>query len=450
MRSKTAVNHELQALIEDCDVSHAAIARQVVLLGRTDYGLRLAYDYRSVGRWLRGAVPDPPAPKLLASVLTRMLGRQVTIHDLGFHNGDSIRQSLMLHSGPADTVGAVTQLWRAAVERRAFMHTSAAFVTALAVEAALDWRDTPARASTRRASGTLVTEVDVEGIRRARDEFRTLDHVHGGGYALGWLEQYLHGEVSPLLQGRYTDQVGRELFLAAATLSDMAGWMAMDAGFQSLGQRFYTQAADLAKHAGDSAYGAYVLGNLATQALFVGQTRTAVRLARSARAAGGRAATPGLTARITLTEARAHALIGDAHETMRALRIADKAMDRSGAEPDWLGVFTPAHYCGSVMHALRDLDKPGDAERYAAGALDLPAANARTHALHSVLHATVLADCSELEGAVEVARPIQQSASALKSKRLGQRLDEFAQRLAAHQSVPAVAGYLQADAYRRR
>jgi hypothetical protein len=27
----------------------------------------------------------------------------------------------------------------------------------------------------------------------------------GGGYALSWLEQYLHTEVAPLLRGRYTD-----------------------------------------------------------------------------------------------------------------------------------------------------------------------------------------------------------------------------------------------------
>jgi hypothetical protein len=452
VKAAATVNHELAALIEDADVSHAQLARQVVLLGKTEYGLRLAYDYRSVGRWLRGAVPDPPAPKLLASVLSRLLGRTLTLHDLGFQRGDAIRASLLLASRPADTVGTVTELWRAVVERRAFMHTSAAFVAALAVEATLDWRDTPASASVRQETGTrAVTDSDVEMIRQARDDFRRLDHVHGGGYALSWLEHYLHTEVAPLLQGRYTDRLGRDLFLAAATLTDMAGWMSMDAGFQSLGQRFYTQAAALAKHAGDNAYGAYVLGNLATQALFLGQTRTAIRLARSARAVGGRAATPALTARITLTEARALALTGDSYRTRRALRTADRAMNRAGmGAPEWLGVFTPGHYAGLVMHTLRDLGQAAEAQRYAADALNLPAVNARTHALHSVLHATVLADRGELDGAVEVARPVQSSAGTLKSKRLSQRLDEFAHRLTPHQDLTLIAGYLQADALRHR
>ncbi|WP_329426202.1 hypothetical protein OG339_39005 [Streptosporangium sp. NBC_01495] len=333
------------------------------------------------------------------------------------------------------------------MERRRFLQSSA-FVTALAVEAALDWRDTPAEAFTGRETGTsAVTDADVERLQQARDEFRHLDHVHGGGYALSWLEGYLHTEVAPLLQGRYSDSVGGDLFVAAATLTDMAGWMAMDVGHQGLAQRFYTQAAGLAKHAGDSAYGAYVLGNLATQALFVGQTRTAVRLARSARNAGGRAIPPTLTARITTTEARAHALIGDAHETRRTLQIAERAMARSDPahDPDWLGVFTPAHYSGSVMHALRDLGDAKTAARHAADAMDLPAANARTRALHTVLHATVLAERGDLDGAVEIARPVQQAAAGIKSQRLDQRLDEFAERLAPHRSAPVVAAYLEAN-----
>ncbi|GAA0827801.1 hypothetical protein ACFQVD_36250 [Streptosporangium amethystogenes subsp. fukuiense] len=53
---RSITNHELDALIVECGLSHAALARQVVHLGATEHGLRLAYDYRSVGRWLRGAV----------------------------------------------------------------------------------------------------------------------------------------------------------------------------------------------------------------------------------------------------------------------------------------------------------------------------------------------------------------------------------------------------------
>lgn len=444
--TRQTVNHELDALIKESGLAHAALARQIARLGGAEFGLRLAYDYRSVGRWLGGAVPEPPVPALLATVLTRLLGRTVTVHQLGFDRGDMIRRSLIVPISPAVTVETVTELWRASVERRRFLQGSS-FVTALAIEAALDWRDTPARASTERGTGSpTITNADIARLQQARNEFRHLDHIHGGGYALTWLEEYLHAEVAPLLRGRYSDSVGGDLFVIAATLTNMAGWMAMDVGQQGLAQRFYTQAAGLAKHAGDSAYGAYVLGNLATQALFLGQTRTAVRLARTARNAGGRAITPTLTARITVTEARAHALIGDVHETYRALQIADRAMARSNPahDPDWLGVFTPAHYSGSVMHALRDLGNAEAAAHHAPSAMDLPETNARTRALHAVLHATVLSERGELDGAIELARPIQQASAGIKSRRLDRRLDEFAERLAPHRDSSAVADYLEA------
>lgn len=446
--SQPIVNHELNVLIAEAGLSHAALARQVVHLGASERGLRLAYDYRSIGRWLKGAVPDPPTPALLTTVLSRILGRPLTVHQLGFQHGDKIQRCFSISPSPAVTVAAVTDLWRTAVERRSFLHHSATFVTALAVEAALDWRDAPAAASVGRAEGArTVTDADVERLRQAEREFKHLDHAHGGGYALTWLESYLTSEVAPLLHGRYSDQTGRELFMAAAGLTNMAGWMAMDAGHQGLAQRSYTQAAALAKHAGNSAYGAYVLGNMATQALFVGETRTAVRLARSACHAGGRAAPATLTARITVAEARAHALLGDAHETHRALRAAERAMARSAPDrdPDWLEVFSPAHYSGSVMHALRDLGDARTAEQHAADALNIPAENIRTRALHTVLHATVLAEQRELDGAVEAARLVQQAAAGVKSQRVRQRLDELASRLAPYRASSVIADYLEAD-----
>ena len=54
------LNYELAALLAEAGYSREALARQVARQARQDFGLRLAYDYRSVGRWLRGSVPEPP------------------------------------------------------------------------------------------------------------------------------------------------------------------------------------------------------------------------------------------------------------------------------------------------------------------------------------------------------------------------------------------------------
>ncbi|GAA3759573.1 hypothetical protein GCM10022225_51310 [Plantactinospora mayteni] len=86
------------------------------------------------------------------------------------------------------------------MQRRRFLQD--VFVTALAVEAALDWRDMPPAASVARAIGTrVVTAADVNRLWQARTEFAQLDHILGGGYALSWLVQHLDTEVAPLLNG---------------------------------------------------------------------------------------------------------------------------------------------------------------------------------------------------------------------------------------------------------
>ena len=134
--------------------------------------------------------------------------------------------------------------------------------------------------------------------------------------------------------------------------------MAFDQGkSHGLAQRFFIQALGLARQAGDRVYGAHIMSNLATQALFLDHGNEATRLARAAISGAGNAATPTLLARLSVTEARGFALLGDHRETRAAIRRADKAMDRSdpALDPAWLTSYSPAHHAGSVMHALRDL-----------------------------------------------------------------------------------------------
>jgi len=95
------------------------------------------------------------------------------------------------------------------------------------------------------------------------------------------------------------------------------------------------------------------------------------------------------------------------------------------------------------MHALRDLGRYEEAARYAADALDLPSENVRTHALHTVLYASVLAARGDLDGATGIALQVRSAATAIKSTRLNDRLGEFAARLAPHRAARVAADYLQ-------
>jgi hypothetical protein len=439
-------NHELAALIQAAGRSHAALARKVNTAVAGRHGLDLRYDQASVYWWLRGRVPADPVPGLLAEILSDWLGRAVQVADLGFTDPGG-HLGLALAATPGQAVISASELWRHVLQRRIFLGSG--FVIAATVGAGFDWHFTPVpgpAAITRRGGTRAVGLADVERIRQARAEFEAMDRVHGGGHAFTWLADYLDREVTPLLAGQYNAPVGRELFAAASSLTELGGWMAYDQGkSHGLAQRFFIQALSLARQSGDRAYSAHIVSNLATQALFLDHGTEAARLARAARSGAGRAATPTLLARLAAVEARGWALGGDQHETQAAIRRAEKAIGRSNqaADPSWLATYTPAHHAGSIMHALRDLGAYREAARHAAAALDLPETNVRARALHRTLLATVQAGQGNLDAACATATDALTAAASLTSARLNARLRDFTRRVRASQQQPAVRDYME-------
>jgi hypothetical protein len=439
-------NHELAALIQAAGRSHAALARKVNTAAAGRSGLDLRYDQASVYWWLRGRVPADPVPGLLAEILSDWLGRLVQVADLGFTDPGG-QLGLTLAAAPGQAAESASELWRHVLQRRVFLGSG--FVIAATVGAGFDWHFTPAPGPTaisRRDGARAAGSADAERLRMARDEFETLDRVHGGGHAFTWLADYLDREVTPLLEGRYSAPVGRELFAAASSLTALAGWMAFDHGkSQGLAQRFFIQALSLSRQSGDRAYGAHVVSNLATQALFLDHGTEAAQLARAARSGAGRAATPTLIARLATVEARGWALAGDQHEMAAAIRRAENAMNRSdpSADPSWLATYTPAHHAGSIMHALRDLGCYRQAARHAGAALDLPEINVRTRALHQTLLATVQAGQGDLDTACATASSALTAAASVTSARLNERLRDYTRRVRAYHDQPAVRDYAE-------
>ncbi|MEU8247272.1 hypothetical protein [Nonomuraea sp. NPDC048916] len=443
MQGRPVTNHDLAALITTSGRSHGAVARKVNTLAADRHKLDLRYDQASVYWWLRGRVPDAPVPQLLADILGSWLGRPIEVDDLGFTDRGG-QLGLAVATSADQAAATASELWKQVNQRRTLV--GSAFVLSAAVGAGFDWHFAPARATTDRPVGDrTVGMADVERLHKARLEFIALDRANGGGHAFTWLVDHLDRAVTPLLAGRYTTPVGRELFSAVASLTELAGWMAFDQHHtfgQGVAQRFFIQALSMARQSGDRAYAAHVLSNLATQALFLNHGAEAARLARAARSGAGRAATQTLAARLAVVEARGWALVGDRREARAAIRRADQAMSRSqpGADPGWLSTFTPAHHAGSVMHALRDLGLHAEAARHAGAALDLPDSNVRTRALHQVLLATVHAGRSDIDAACATAQQALTIYPHLASARLRARLLDFARRLP-QQDVRCVREY---------
>lgn len=444
MQGRPVTNHELAALIIASGRSHGALARKVNTVAANQHRVDLRYDQASVYWWLRGRVPEPPVPDVLATIFRDWLRRPISVDDLGFT--DRTQLALTVAADASQAAEAASGLWRHIVQRRTI---SSAFVLPAAVSAGFDWHFAPTRPAEGRAQGDRpVSSADVERLHQTRAEFIALDRANGGGHAFAWLVDHLDRAVTPLLAGRYSAAISRDLFCAIAALTELAGWMAFDQHRtlgQGIAQRFFIQALSLARQSGDRAYAAHILSNLATQALFLDHGSEAARLARAARSGAGRAATPTLQARLAVVEARGWALAGDRREARAALRRADLAMARSNpaADPGWLATFTPAHHAGSVMHALRDLGLYDEAERHAGLALDLPASNVRARALHRVLVATVHVGRGDLDAACETARHALAASPYLASARLEARIRDVDRWLRPHRDVRCVRDYIE-------
>jgi tetratricopeptide (TPR) repeat protein len=431
-------NGRLAALIAEAGMSHAAFARQVNHLGgQPGFGsLDLRYDSSSVHRWLRGAAPTAPTPALIAAVLARKLRRPVNAEQLLAVGEDFLEF-------PASAVAAADSaiaLWRQIVHRRDVLRYS--FVAAAGLDAGWRWAFAPAAVQVTGGGVHSVGMADVERLLAARRDFADLDRRHGGGHARAWLTDYLDREVAPLLHGSYRDEVGRALFAAAAILTETAGYMAFDDGEHGLSQRFSIQSLALAKHAGDTAFGSYVMSNMAAQLVHLGDGPKAAQMARAA-SASTRRAPASLLARLHTTEARGHALAGDVSECRAALRRADKALHKAepSTAPGWLGASSPAHHAGSAMHCLYDLGQYAEAARHSREALELPPDNIRARALHQILLARVQIGLGQIELSCETATTALQATTRLRSRRLRDRIREYDAGLAPYNATAPVKAW---------
>jgi len=442
--ARAVTNHELEALLDEAGYGHGhgAFARQVNHAARDQGHLR--YDASTVYWWLRGRCPDRYVQELITTVLTRRIGRTITVDDLGL-GGEDTQVGLHYPGSPGEAVEIGSRLWRLTVQRGDLL-AAAPFVVAAALNTGFAWRYDPADASVAHHGSRRILDSDITALQLFAGQFADLDRKHGGGahHTRAMMSDFLYRRVSPMLHGTYTDVVGRRLMTAAATIAGQLAFMSYDAGEHGAAQRHSTTALRLAKAADDSLYGAHLLANLATQAIYLGHGSEAVRLARAALDGAGRAPA-SVRARLHTTEASAHAVAGDRRACTTALAKASRALARSrpGDAPAWAGYFSPAHFAGTALRCHRDLRLHRQAVRYGAAALDVPAGNLRTRALHTALLASTHAAAGELDEACHLGHQTIQHSRTISSGRVQHRLAELAQALTPHRSVAGVADFFE-------
>jgi transcriptional regulator with XRE-family HTH domain len=276
---------------------------------------------------------------------------------------------------------------------------------------------------------------DVEVLRETTCAFRQLDNRFGGGHGRGAVAAFLTSEVEPvLMEARFARGVRRDFLRASAELHQLAGWMAYDVADEQAGRNHLRDALRLASEAEDDALSAEMLAAMSHQAAFHRHADDAIDLSLAARRSATRAGAPALHAEAAALEAHGLALKGDIRGSIAALQRAEKAFLSATASntPPWLRYFDEAYLSAKFAHALRDLARPDDAERFARSSLQMSDGYERGRLFNTALLATILVDRGHVDEAVEHAHIAVGMAGRVRSARARHYLHDVAVRLSPH------------------
>jgi tetratricopeptide (TPR) repeat protein len=415
-------NHRLAALIAEAGFSKKGLAARVIRAGELRGHRDLKFNHSSVERWLRGDRPRPPTPDLLTEVLSAALGRPVTLTDLGMPR-DQQSADTALHMQPTtvQTARVTHGLAESDLEQRKVLLGAGFDLTAFS-SAALRWLVSPRIAINGSNGNRRIGAADILAIREAIQAFRVLDNRLGGGRIRPTVVSYLHADIAPLLSdARCTDHVRRQLFSAAAELSQLCGWQAHDLEMQGLAQRYLVQALSMARFAQDESLGGEILAAMSQQAVYVAQADQAIDMAQAAQAAARRAGLKVLQTEAIVMEAHGHALAQDSDTCAHTLRRAETVFGQATTAdvPPWLGYFDQAYFAAKIAHCFRALEQGRLAEKYALRSLDMnpdyvrgKAFNVALLAMSYTLQGEVEQACTRGRQAVDLARNLD-SARAL-------------------------------------
>jgi hypothetical protein len=415
-------NGQLAEVMRRADCSNTGLASRVRTVAHEN-GVELKCTHVDVGRWLKGVTPRPATARFIATALSRKAGIRFTVDDIGMGASET---PATLESGldySADASGAGQRLL--GLTRRELggdlLVLGAAVVPSAWPDPMLRWLlSRPEPLSAGRGARLNVGDSDVQAIRTTVQIFMKMDFQFGGGHARAALAQFFANDVCPLLEGTFTERVGRQLFSAAAEVAQLLGWTAYDIGRHGLAQRYLIQGLRLAQAADDRMMGGRLLSNMSHQANYLGNYDQAVQLARAAQEGSKGVASATTMAMFLAMEARAHAGNQDDAACSYALREAETVFRKQNVadDPEWIGYFDAAELASEGAHCFRDLRNPRITQEFVAGALELrDPSYVRTLAFDRLVLATSFVQQREPGRAVEVATEAIDLAGSLKSRR---------------------------------
>jgi hypothetical protein len=278
--------------------------------------------------------------------------------------------------------------------------------------------------------------------------FRSADLQVGGGHLYASVIKYLQADVAPRLFGSDGAGDDRAVFTAAAALTEMAGWMAHDAGRDAVARQHFGRSLALAGVGGDPQLSAHVLGSMSHLASHLGQPEEAIEMARQGQAALHTGpANPGLEARLLALEARGLAGQGDkdAAGCVQLLLCAEKALEDTPAEPTspWVSQFDEGSLASEATRCMRRLGDLDEARRQAERIVALrPSHRTRSRAFGQLALAAILITQGKPDEACCIARDVLEATQSLGSFLVIGQLLRMQRLLQPHRHNTVVADFL--------
>jgi tetratricopeptide (TPR) repeat protein len=280
----------------------------------------------------------------------------------------------------------------------------------------------------------------------AMQSFRTADLQVGGGHLYPSVVNYLQTTLAPRLFDDTAGSSGQAVFNAASALTEMAGWMAHDAGRDQAAVRHFDRALHLVRVGGDQQLSAHVLASQSHLARHLRRPDDAIRLAKEGQSALGSAQPSAeLRSRLLAMEARGHAARRDSAACATALVQAESALSNSTAEPasPWVSGFDKGALASEAARCLRQLGQLDQAQRQAERVLTLRSSErARSRAFGQLILVTVLIAQGKPDEACGLAAEVLDATQSLGSYLVIQQLQALHRLLQPYQSSSSVSGFL--------
>lgn len=295
---------------------------------------------------------------------------------------------------------------------------------------------------------------EISAIRAMSEAFQLADRKLGGGILYGQIVRYIRGEIAPALLDPASGIPASELFSAAASFAEIAGWMAHDGGHNGKARAHFGQAYHLAAAARNPVLSANICASIAHLAIQLDQAGDAIRIATTgiSRAAQGSGATH-LVARLYAMRARALALQQNEKECRRSLAAAHYALthDDNGAAAGWIADFDRASLAAESALCLYTLGALAEAEAEARTVIALRDGDrVRSRALGQLTLAHILRKAGHIDEAAAIGSDVCAVAPALDSARVHAGLDALSGALNNHQATPAVRSFVDSFAALRQ